>query len=70
MSKISPGYDPHNKGLAAQHIMEHEGMLTGLIYENDRQSYEQASGLAAANTIKNVEKMPRANFEKLLEGFK
>lgn len=64
------GYDPHDKGAAARHIMEKEGMLTGLLYENDRASYEQASGLAGFNTIKNVEKMPQANFNKLLEGFK
>lgn len=64
------GYDPHDKGTAARHIMEKEGMLTGLLYENDRASYEQASGLAGFNTIKNVEKMPQANFNKLLESFK
>ena len=64
------GYDPHDKGAAARHIMEKEGMLTGLLYENDRASYEQASGLAGFNTIKNVEKMSQANFNKLLEGFK
>ena len=51
-------------------LLEEEGMLTGLLYENDRASYEQASGLAGFNTIKNVEKMPQANFNKLLEGFK
>lgn len=53
------GYDPHDKGAAARHIMEKEGMLTGLLYENDRASYEQASGLAGFNTIKNVEKCRR-----------
>ena len=64
------GFNPRNKAQVMQHILEHEGMLTGLLYENDRAAYEIASGLSERNSIKNIEKMPRAKFEQLLEGFR
>ena len=55
------GYDPHDKGAAARHIMEKEGMLTGLLYENDRASYEQASGrfLPVSTLLKTLKKCRR-----------
>lgn len=64
------GYDKTDKAQVAKHIMETEGMITGLLYENNRQAYEQSSGLAQRNTIKKVEKMPKADFDKLLAGFR
>lgn len=35
------GYDPHNRALAMQTLMEHNGLVTGLIYQDkEKPSYE------------------------------
>lgn len=50
------GYDPHNKMMAMQTLMEHNGLVTGLIYQDkEKQAYEdlvtgfKADGLAHQN---------------------
>src|SRR4051812_22625390 len=58
LTKLSTieGYDPNNKEMAMQTLMQHEGLVTGLIYQNTEQpSYQElVSGysdepLSAAN---------------------
>ena len=44
LTKLSTieGYDPHNKEMAMQTLMQHDGLVTGLIYQNTEQpSYQE-----------------------------
>lgn len=44
LTKLSnvEGYDPHNKEVAMQTLMKHNGLVTGLIYQNTEQkSYQE-----------------------------
>jgi 2-oxoglutarate/2-oxoacid ferredoxin oxidoreductase subunit beta len=44
LTKLSDieGYDPHNRNAAMQTLMEHKGLVTGLIYQNTEQkSYQE-----------------------------
>ncbi|MDF0725107.1 2-oxoacid:ferredoxin oxidoreductase subunit beta [Cytobacillus sp. S13-E01] len=44
LTKLSDieGYDPHNRNAAMQTLMEHKGLVTGLIYQNkDQKSYQE-----------------------------
>ena len=64
-------YDRYDKGKVLQHILEHEGLLTGLLYEDrTKRSYEEVSGLANNNQMQSVRKFTKAEFNKLVEDFR
>ena len=64
-------YDRHNKGKVLQHILAHEGLLTGLLYEDEaKKSYEEVSGLAANNQMQSVRTFTKVEFNKLVEDFR
>ena len=64
-------YDRHDKGKVLQHILEHEGLLTGLLYEDQtKKSYEEVSGLANNNQMQAVRKFTKVEFDKLVEDFR
>jgi len=67
-----PDYDPSNRVAAMNKIMETNGMLTGLIYQNkDRKSYEDmAVGFKEEALAKQDLKLSREDFDKLLTEFK
>lgn len=67
-----PDYDPTNRVLAMNKIMETNGMLTGLIYQNKtRKSYEDlVTGFKAEGLAKQNIKITPEEFEKLVAEFK
>ncbi|MFC5532536.1 2-oxoacid:ferredoxin oxidoreductase subunit beta [Cohnella yongneupensis] len=67
-----PDYDPSNRIAAMTKIMETNGMLTGLIYQNNqRKSYEDlAVGFKPEGLANQDIKLSRADFDKLLTEFK
>lgn len=67
-----PDYDPSNRVAAMNKIMETNGMLTGLIYQNkERKSYEDlAVGFKPEALAKQDIKLSRDDFAKLLSEFK
>jgi 2-oxoglutarate ferredoxin oxidoreductase subunit beta len=67
-----PEYDPSNRVAAMTKIMETNGMLTGLIYQNkERKSYEDlAVGFKEEALSKQDIKISREDFDKLLTEFK
>jgi len=67
-----PDYDPSNRVAAMNKIMETNGMLTGLIYQNkERRSYEDmAVGFKEEALAKQDLTLSREDFDKLLTEFK
>ncbi|MDQ8733279.1 2-oxoacid:ferredoxin oxidoreductase subunit beta [Paenibacillus sp. LHD-38] len=67
-----PDYDPTNRVQAMNKIMETNGMLTGLIYQNKtRKSYEDlVTGFKAEGLAKQNIKITPEEFEKLVAEFK
>ncbi|MFC5402016.1 2-oxoacid:ferredoxin oxidoreductase subunit beta [Cohnella soli] len=67
-----PDYDPSNRVAAMTKIMETNGMLTGLIYQNkERKSYEDlAVGFKEEALSKQDMMLSRQDFDKLLTEFK
>ncbi|OBZ16952.1 MULTISPECIES: 2-oxoacid:ferredoxin oxidoreductase subunit beta [Bacillales] len=67
-----PDYDPSNRVLAMNKIMETNGMLTGLIYQNKtRKSYEDlVTGFKQEGLAKQNIKISSEEFEKLVAEFK
>ncbi|NIK68908.1 MULTISPECIES: 2-oxoacid:ferredoxin oxidoreductase subunit beta [unclassified Paenibacillus] len=67
-----PDYDPSNRIMAMNKIMETEGMLTGLIYQNtQRKSYEDMiSGFGAEALAKKDLSLSEEQFNKLVAEFK
>lgn len=67
-----PDYDPSNRVQAMNKIMETNGMLTGLIYQNKtRKSYEDlVTGFKAEGLSKQNIKITPEEFEKLVAEFK
>lgn len=67
-----PDYDPSNRIAAMTKIMETNGMLTGLIYQNkERKSYEElAVGFKPEALAKQDLKLSKEDFDKLLTEFK
>jgi len=67
-----PDYNPNDRVEAMNKIMETNGMLTGLIYQNKtRPSYEQlAVGFKEQALAKQSLELPREDFNKLLTEFK
>ena len=64
-------YDRHDKGKVLQHILEHEGLLTGLLYEDEaKKSYEEVSGLSNKNQMQAVRKFTKVEFNNLVEDFR
>ncbi|EXX91154.1 2-oxoacid ferredoxin oxidoreductase [Paenibacillus darwinianus] len=67
-----PDYNPHDRVVAMNKIMETNGMLTGLIYQNkERKSYEDMiSGFQAEGLAKQDLKLDAAQFDKLVAEFR
>lgn len=67
-----PDYDPSNRIAAMNKIMETNGMLTGLIYQNkERHSYESMiSGFQAESLANQDLSLSEEQFDKLLAEFK
>ncbi|GIO11598.1 2-oxoglutarate ferredoxin oxidoreductase subunit beta [Cohnella xylanilytica] len=67
-----PDYDPSNRVAAMNKIMETNGMLTGLIYQDKgRKSYEDlAVGFKPEALAKQDLRLSREEFDKLLAEFK
>jgi len=67
-----PDYDPTNRVAAMNKIMETNGMLTGLIYQNkERKSYgELITGYQEEGLHKQDLKMDAAQFDKLVAEFR
>lgn len=67
-----PDYDPSNRMLAMNKIMETNGMLTGLIYQNKtRKAYEDlVTGFKKEGLAKQNIKITPEEFEKLVAEFK
>ncbi|MOA53609.1 hypothetical protein D3C78_1770940 [compost metagenome] len=67
-----PDYDPSNRMLAMNKIMETNGLLTGLIYQNTaRKSYEDLiTGFKQEALAKQDLKISAEQFDKLVAEFK
>jgi 2-oxoglutarate/2-oxoacid ferredoxin oxidoreductase subunit beta len=67
-----PDYDPSNRIAAMTKIMETNGMVTGLIYQNkERKAYDQLIvGFKEEGLAKQDLQLSRADFDKLLTEFK
>lgn len=67
-----PDYNPHDRVVAMNKIMETNGMLTGLIYQNkERKSYEDMiPGFQAEGLVKQDLKLDPAKFDKLVAEFR
>jgi len=67
-----PDYDPSNRVAAMNKIMETNGMLTGLIFQNkERKSYENLlTGFKEEALTKQDLTLSRQDFDKLLAEFK
>ncbi|SDX15591.1 2-oxoglutarate ferredoxin oxidoreductase subunit beta [Marininema mesophilum] len=65
------GYDPTNRMMAMQKLMESQGLVTGLIYQNkERQSYEDLiAGFEETPLVKQDMKISQANFDELVAEF-
>ncbi|WP_127583872.1 2-oxoacid:ferredoxin oxidoreductase subunit beta [Paenibacillus koleovorans] len=66
------GYDPSNRIQAMTKLMETNGMLTGIIYQNkEKQSYEeQVVGFRPESLSKQNLQLSEADFSKLVAEFK
>lgn len=64
-------YDPSNRTLAMNTLMEHNGLVTGLIYQNTEQpSYqEQIHGYAEQPLIQQDLRLSDELFNELVEEF-
>ncbi|MFC7441519.1 2-oxoacid:ferredoxin oxidoreductase subunit beta [Laceyella putida] len=64
-------YDPSNRALAMQKLMEHQGLVTGIIYQNkERNSYEEMiKGFKEEPLAKQDLMIDRAHFDKLVAEF-
>ncbi|CAH0346108.1 2-oxoacid:ferredoxin oxidoreductase subunit beta [Bacillus sp. CECT 9360] len=65
------GYDHTNREMAMQTVMEHDGLVTGIIYQNnERQSYqEMISGYAEESLTKADLKLSQESFDQLVAEF-
>jgi len=63
-------YDNSDKGAVLNQVLEHEGLLTGLLYQNlKKPSYEEISGLSKNNQMQSVKKLAPEIFDKLVQNF-
>ena len=65
------GYDPHNRMMAMQTLMEHNGLVKGLIYENPtRPSYQESvRGYSSSALSKQDLNLPEEKFTELMAEF-
>lgn len=65
------GYDSSNREQAMQTLMKHNGLVTGLIYQNKEQkSYQElAYGYAETPLVESDLKLDQAHFDKLVAEF-
>lgn len=65
------GYDPHNRMKAMQNLMEHNGLVTGLIYhDKDKPSYEdQVIGFKEEGLAKQELGITEEHFSRLVKEF-
>jgi len=65
------GYDPSNKEMAMQTLMQNKGLVTGLIYQNKEQkSYQQLiSGYSEEPLVESELQLEKAQFDKLVAEF-
>ncbi|WP_088072231.1 2-oxoacid:ferredoxin oxidoreductase subunit beta [Gottfriedia luciferensis] len=65
------GYDPSNKEMAMQTLMQNKGLVTGLIYQNKEQkSYQELiSGYSEDALVEADLQLEKAQFEKLVAEF-
>jgi 2-oxoglutarate/2-oxoacid ferredoxin oxidoreductase subunit beta len=65
------GYDPSNRGKAMQTLMEHNGLVTGIIYQNtERLSYEELiKGYKEEPLVKQNLNLTEEQFDRLLSEF-
>lgn len=66
------GYDPSNREAAMQTLMEHNGLVTGLIYQNtERKSYQELlTGYSQTSLAHADLELDTAHFDKLVSEFK
>ncbi len=73
LTKLSDieGYDPSNRSMAMQTLMERDGLVTGLIYQNtERKSYQELiSGYSEKPLTQADLGLDQAYFDKLSEEF-
>jgi 2-oxoglutarate ferredoxin oxidoreductase subunit beta len=73
LTKLSDieGYDSSSRENAMQTLMKHNGLVTGLIYQNtERKSYQElVSGYAEEPLTKADLKLDQAHFDKLVSEF-
>jgi len=65
------GYDPNNRNKAMQTLMEHNGLVTGLIYQNkDQKSYQElVHGYSEAPLVHSELELSEEKFNKLVSEF-
>jgi 2-oxoglutarate/2-oxoacid ferredoxin oxidoreductase subunit beta len=65
------GYDPSNRNMAMQTLMDKKGLVTGLIYQNKEQkSYQElAHGYSETPLVHADLKLPEEQFDKLVAEF-
>ncbi|MCH5586413.1 2-oxoacid:ferredoxin oxidoreductase subunit beta [Shimazuella sp. AN120528] len=65
------GYDPSNRGKAMQTLMEHNGLVTGIIYQNsERPSYEELiKGYKEEALVKQDLNLTEDQFDRLISEF-
>lgn len=73
LTKLSTieGYDPFNKEAAMQTLMEHKGLVTGLIYQNPAQpSYQELIQGYSEKSLSSADlKLTQEHFDKLTAEF-
>ncbi|RFU67849.1 2-oxoacid:ferredoxin oxidoreductase subunit beta [Bacillus sp. V59.32b] len=73
LTKLSTidGYDHTNRELAMQTVMEHDGLVTGIIYQNnERQSYQEMIPDYAEESLTKADlKLSQESFDKLVAEF-
>ncbi|MBX6350175.1 MAG: 2-oxoacid:ferredoxin oxidoreductase subunit beta [Clostridia bacterium] len=66
-----PGYDPTDRAKALQAVIEHDGLLTGVLYRREGPSYEdQLPGFRAEPIVEQDLHLAPEEFEKLLAEFR
>lgn len=66
-----PDYDPSNRMMAMQKLMEHQGLVTGIIYQDkESKPYEdRITGFKEEPLAKQDLKLSREEFEQLVAEF-
>lgn len=64
------GYDASDKLQALTKLTETDGLVTGLIYEQESPSYEELSGLPEEPLARRAERMSEAEFTNLIQAFR